>query len=158
MEQRTKSTAASRATVRLLSAVLLALALALPTTATAHASTPAQGQAAVAFAREQIGKPYVWGATGPDSWDGAGLAQAAWSEAGFEIPRTSFAQADLPHKVQRDDLRPGDLMFFYYNKSHVGIYVGEGRMVHADRAARAVEEEELVDYWWSSLTTAVRPG
>ncbi len=111
----------------------------------------------MAYARQQIGEPYVWGATGPDSWDAPGLTQGAWREAGTEIPRTSYEQAALPHKVQRDDLRPGDILVFY-NGGHVSLYTGEGRMVHAYRTGWPVEEMQLNEYWWANLTSAVRPG
>ncbi len=156
MEHPLNPSTTRRTPVRLLCAVLLALFLPLSATATAHASTPEQGEAAVAFAREQIGKPYVWGATGPDAWDASGLTQGAWREAGIEIPRTTYGQADLPHKVQRDELRPGDILVFY-NGGHVALYTGEGRMVHASRPSRPIQELQLNDYWWSNLTSAVRP-
>lgn len=88
------------------------------------------GQKAAAWAIEQLGKPYVWAATGPDSFDCSGLTQAAWSNAGFSIPRVSAAQHGLP-EVPLDQLQPGDLVTYYTPVTHVAIYVGYGMVVNA---------------------------
>ncbi|MFJ4919904.1 NlpC/P60 family protein [Streptomyces sp. NPDC088725] len=94
--------------------------------------------AAVSFAYGALGKPYVWGATGPDSFDCSGLTQAAWRAAGVSLPRTSYTQINAGQRVSREQLAPGDLVFFYSGVSHVGIYVGGGRMIHAPRPGAPV--------------------
>ncbi|MFF8411385.1 C40 family peptidase [Streptomyces omiyaensis] len=97
--------------------------------------TAATGRAAAAlsFARAQIGKPYVWGATGPSGYDCSGLTQAAWRAAGVSLPRTTYTQINAGRRVSRSELAPGDLVFFYSGISHVGLYIGGGRMIHAPR-------------------------
>ncbi|MFD8995995.1 C40 family peptidase [Streptomyces abikoensis] len=86
---------------------------------------------AVAFAYSALGKPYEWGATGPSSFDCSGLTQAAWQAAGVSLPRTTYTQINAGRRVSRDRLAPGDLVFFYSGISHVGLYVGDGKMIHA---------------------------
>ncbi|WP_329349558.1 NlpC/P60 family protein [Streptomyces sp. NBC_01261] len=96
------------------------------------------GQKAIAFAVEQIGKPYVWGAEGPDSYDCSGLTSRAWLAAGITIPRTSEMQwAQLKH-VPVEDMRPGDLIVYFSDASHVAIYVGGGNIISAPRPGRYV--------------------
>ncbi|WP_309049896.1 C40 family peptidase [Streptomyces sp.] len=97
-----------------------------------------QGRTAVTFAAAQIGKPYVWGAEGPDSFDCSGLTQSAWAAAGKVIPRTSQEQWRLLPRVDVKDMRPGDLIVYYKDASHIGMYVGNGVMVHAPRPGRDV--------------------
>ncbi|MFE3826270.1 NlpC/P60 family protein [Streptomyces sp. NPDC059092] len=98
----------------------------------------ARAEAAVAFAYGAIGKPYVWGATGPGSFDCSGLTQAAWRAAGVALSRTTYTQINAGRRVARSELTPGDLVFFYSGISHVGIYVGGGQMIHAPRPGTAV--------------------
>ncbi|MEU1025981.1 C40 family peptidase [Streptomyces sp. NPDC005904] len=98
----------------------------------------ARGAKAVEFATAQIGKPYVWGAEGPDSYDCSGLTSKAWAAAGRGIPRTSQEQwKQLPH-VDIKNMRPGDLIIYHTDASHVGIYLGAGTIVHAPRPGRDV--------------------
>ena len=98
-----------------------------------------KGAVAVAYAKKQLGKPYVWGAMGPAAFDCSGLTSAAWRAAGVAIPRVSRAQSTgAGQAVARSDLRPGDLVFFYSPVSHVGLYVGNDTMLHAPRPGRAV--------------------
>jgi cell wall-associated NlpC family hydrolase len=98
------------------------------------------GQKAIAFAAKQIGKPYVWGAEGPDSFDCSGLTSQAWLAAGVTIPRTSEMQwARLKH-VPVEDMRPGDLIIYFSDASHVAIYVGGGNIISAPRPGRYVYE------------------
>ena len=87
--------------------------------------------AAVAFARAQLGKPYLWGGTGPAGFDCSGLVQAAWAAAGVALPRTTYSQINAGTRVARTGLLPGDLVFYHAGISHVGLYVGDGRIVHA---------------------------
>ncbi|MGW0856515.1 NlpC/P60 family protein [Streptomyces sp. NPDC002690] len=88
---------------------------------------------AVAFAYGALGKPYVWGATGPSAYDCSGLTQAAWRAAGVSLPRTTYTQINAGQRISRSQLAPGDLVFFYSGISHVGLYIGDGKMIHAPR-------------------------
>ncbi|MFD7322301.1 NlpC/P60 family protein [Streptomyces sp. NPDC059875] len=88
---------------------------------------------AISFARDQLGKPYVWGATGPSGYDCSGLTQAAWRSAGVSLPRTTYTQINAGQRVSRSELAPGDLVFFYSGITHVGLYIGGGQMIHAPR-------------------------
>ncbi|QNE75491.1 glycoside hydrolase [Streptomyces finlayi] len=103
----------------------------------------AKADKVLAFAAAQIGKPYVWGATGPSSYDCSGLTQAAWREAGVDLPRTTWDQVEVGTRVATADLRPGDLVFFYDDISHVGIYRGDGMMIHAPKPGANVREESI---------------
>ncbi|GGZ19326.1 hypothetical protein GCM10010387_10070 [Streptomyces inusitatus] len=98
----------------------------------------ARAAQAVAYAHGAIGKPYVWGATGPGSYDCSGLTQAAWRAAGVSLPRTSYTQIGTGQRVSRSALAPGDLVFFYSGISHVGLYIGEGKMIHAPRPGASI--------------------
>ncbi|MCI3221058.1 C40 family peptidase [Streptomyces sp. NP-1717] len=98
----------------------------------------ARAAAAISYARGAIGKPYVWGATGPDGFDCSGLTQAAWRAAGVSLPRTTYTQINAGQRVSRSQLAPGDLVFFYSGISHVGLYVGGGQMIHAPRPGAGV--------------------
>ncbi|MFG3096100.1 NlpC/P60 family protein [Streptomyces sp. NPDC048202] len=104
-------------------------------------ATPApdsRASAAVAYAYRKLGSPYVWGATGPNAFDCSGLIQAAYRSAGISLPRTTYAQINAGRRVSRSQLRPGDLVFFYSGISHVGMYVGNGRMIHAPNPSAPV--------------------
>ncbi|UZI29235.1 C40 family peptidase [Streptomyces sp. VB1] len=103
----------------------------------------AKAEKVLAFARAQIGKPYVWGASGPSSYDCSGLTQAAWREAGVTLPRTTWDQVKVGTRVATSDLIPGDLVFFYDDISHVGIYKGDGMMIHAPKPGANVREESI---------------
>ncbi|MFD7897798.1 NlpC/P60 family protein [Streptomyces sp. NPDC059743] len=109
----------------------------------------------LAFARAQIGKPYVWGASGPSSYDCSGLTQAAWRAAGVELPRTTWEQVKVGTRVATGDLLPGDLVFFYDDISHVGIYIGDGMMIHAPKPGANVREESI---YYMPIYGSVRPA
>jgi cell wall-associated NlpC family hydrolase len=104
---------------------------------TAMAPGP-RAAAALAYAYSKLGSPYVWGATGPDAFDCSGLVQAAYRSAGISLPRTTYAQIGAGRRVSRAELLPGDLVFFYSGVSHVGIYVGNGQMIHAPNPSAPV--------------------
>ncbi|MGW4285932.1 NlpC/P60 family protein [Streptomyces sp. NPDC004673] len=105
---------------------------------TATATATSAGAKAVAFATAQLGKPYVWGAEGPDSFDCSGLTSQAWADAGTPIPRTSQEQwRQLPH-VDVTEMRPGDLVIYFADATHVGMYLGDGKIIHAPRPGRTV--------------------
>ncbi len=118
-------------------------------------STSSKAADALAFARAQIGKPYVWGATGPKSYDCSGLTQAAWKAAGVDLPRTTWDQVNVGTRVATKDLRPGDLVFFYDDISHVGMYIGNGMMIHAPKPGAYVREESI---FYMPIYGSVRPG
>lgn len=118
---------------------------------------PANGRAgtAVQAAMAQLGDSYVWGADGPDSFDCSGLMMYAWAKAGVSLSHSSKAQASEGRRVSKGDLMPGDLVFYYSPISHVGMYIGNGRIVHASRPGKPVKTDpiDLMPY-----NTAVRPG
>ncbi|OLO31379.1 MULTISPECIES: C40 family peptidase [Streptomyces] len=115
----------------------------------------AKAEKVLAFARAQIGKPYVWGASGPSSYDCSGLTQAAWREAGVTLPRTTWDQVEVGTRVATADLQPGDLVFFYDDISHVGIYKGDGMMIHAPKPGANVREESI---YYMPIYGSVRPA
>ncbi|MFF9362658.1 C40 family peptidase [Streptomyces griseoluteus] len=108
------------------------------TGATATANATSAGARAVAFATAQLGKPYVWGAEGPDSFDCSGLTSQAWADAGTPIPRTSQEQWRQLSHVDVTEMRPGDLIIYFADATHVGMYVGDGKIIHAPRPGRTV--------------------
>lgn len=117
-------------------------------------------QAAIAFARAQLGEPYRWGAAGPGSWDCSGLTSRAWAAGGKSLPHYSVAQYDAATPISADRLRPGDLVFWGDNGSpssifHVALYVGDGRIIHAPRTGRPVTEESM--YYWRTPDFYGRP-
>jgi peptidoglycan DL-endopeptidase CwlO len=100
-------------------------------------------QAAIDAALAQRGKPYVWAAAGPGSFDCSGLTAYAYRFAGISLPHSSALQARMGQAVSRADLQPGDLVFFYSPVSHVGIYIGNGQMVHAPTSGDVVKIANL---------------
>ena len=102
---------------------------------------PASGQAAVAvrYAYAQLGKPYQWGASGPSSYDCSGLTMASWGAAGVSLPHSSSAQYGSGNHVSQSEIQPGDLVFFGSPIHHVGIYIGNGNMIHAPHSGADVE-------------------
>ena len=118
--------------------------------------TTTQADKAVAFAYAQIGKPYVYGAAGPDAYDCSGLTMASWAAAGVSIPRTSYEQwDDLPH-VPMSQIEPGDILVFN-DAGHVGIYVGGGMLIDAPHTGMDVEKIALSGWYAETLVGAVRP-
>jgi cell wall-associated NlpC family hydrolase len=116
-------------------------------------SPAAMRKAAVSKALSKIGKPYRWGATGPNAFDCSGLVQWSFEKAGRTLPRTSKAMAGVGAKVSKSSLQPGDLVFFYKPISHVGIYIGNGKIVHASNKKSPVK---VSDIGRMPLTTARR--
>ncbi|WP_031104412.1 C40 family peptidase [Streptomyces sp. NRRL S-146] len=102
---------------------------------------PASGRAKAAldFAYAQLGKPYEWGSTGPNSFDCSGLTGASWRAAGVSLPRTVKQQYDAGRKVARSDMQPGDIIYWYNDNQHNGMYVGNGKAIHAPRTGKNVE-------------------
>ncbi len=122
---------------------------------------PAAGAgAAIAFARAQIGDPYVWGATGPNAWDCSGLTMGAWRAGGISLPHYAAAQYEQSTTISPGSLRPGDLVFWGSSSSpssiyHVALYVGNGMIVQAPRTGRDVEEVSM--YYWIAPNFYARP-
>lgn len=109
------------------------------------------GDRVLELVRSQVGTPYVWGGITPNrGFDCSGLVQWAYAEAGASLPRTAAAQLDATSRLRAEELRPGDLVFFAGTDgsgiSHVGVFAGEGRMVHSSRGG--VREETLYTEYW----------
>ena len=109
----------------------------------------------VMLARTQIGRPYVWGGASPvTSFDCSGLVQWAFGQLGARLPRTAQQQYDATRRVSRNDLRPGDLVFFertypsHERITHVGIYVGNGRMINAPTTGDVIREMDVFSGYW----------
>lgn len=100
-----------------------------------------EGKAAQALraAMTKIGRPYVWGAAGPDSFDCSGLTMWAYKQVGINLPHYTGSQWNAGTQVPRAQLQPGDLVFFYSDLHHVGLYVGNGKMLHAPRTGDVVK-------------------
>jgi cell wall-associated NlpC family hydrolase len=103
----------------------------------------ARAQIAVNFAKAQIGKPYVYGAAGPRSFDCSGLTMAAWAAAGVSMSHGSSDQAYEFPAVSEKDIQPGDLIIYYGSMHHVGIYVGAGQVIHAPYSGTVVQYAPL---------------
>ncbi|WP_330303976.1 MULTISPECIES: NlpC/P60 family protein [unclassified Streptomyces] len=106
----------------------------------------ASGRAAAAFsaAQSKLGSPYVYGASGPSSFDCSGLTSWAYAQAGVTIPRTSQAQASYGTRIySQSDLQVGDLVIFYGDQHHVGLYAGNGQVLHAPRTGTVVRYESI---------------
>ncbi|MFF9114384.1 NlpC/P60 family protein [Streptomyces massasporeus] len=128
--------------------------LAAPGSASAQAPN-SRAAAAVSYAYQKLGSPYVWGATGPNAFDCSGLVQAAYRAAGVALPRTTYSQIAAGRRVSRSELLPGDLVFFYAGISHVGIYVGNGRMIHAPNPSVPVRVAPLDEMPFAGATRVV---
>ncbi|MDW4904858.1 NlpC/P60 family protein [Streptomyces sp. ADMS] len=115
-------------------------------------ATNSRAAAAVSYAYQKLGSPYVWGATGPNAFDCSGLIQAAYRSAGISLPRTTYAQINAGQRVSRSELLPGDLVFFYSGISHVGMYVGRGQMIHAPNPSAPVRVAPLDEMPFAGAT------
>ncbi|MFJ3306565.1 C40 family peptidase [Streptomyces sp. NPDC086549] len=113
---------------------------------------------ALAFARAQIGKPCVWGAMGPGSYDCSSLTQAAWRAAGVELPRTAAEQAGAGTPVTTADIQVGDLIVFFDNASHVGFSTGNGMMIHAPGPGAFIREESIYGAGETAIHRVIRPA
>jgi cell wall-associated NlpC family hydrolase len=113
------------------------------------------GGPVLAYAKSQVGKAYVYGAAGPDSFDCSGLTMMAWKQSGVNLPHSSSAQYSAGRHVSESELQPGDLVFYYSPISHVGIYIGDGQIVNALNPGSGVQISGLHDM---PYVGAVRPG
>ncbi|MFF2184261.1 NlpC/P60 family protein [Streptomyces sp. NPDC058155] len=114
----------------------------------------AEGDEALTYAVEQIGKPYLWGADGPEAYDCSGLTSRAWTRAGVAVPRTSQEQWAELERVELSELRPGDLVVYFPKATHVAMYLGDGKVIHAPRPGARVKVSPIAS---NPLLGAVRP-
>ena len=123
----------------------------------APASVPVSGRAAaaVAYAMEQVGDAYVYGAAGESAFDCSGLTMRAWAQAGVSLAHSSSAQFSSGARIAADDLQPGDLVFYYSPISHVGMYIGNGQIVDAANPGTGVR---IASLYSMPYVGAVRPG
>ena len=124
----------------------------------------AQGRVAAQWALAQVGKPYLWGGTGPGAFDCSGLVMRAWEAAGVALPRVTTDQVNAGSRVGLGELQPGDLLFYDTgapggSPSHVTMYVGGGQMVNSPRTGQLIRVEPVDGAYYSSVfVAAVRPG
>lgn len=145
------------------------------TTPSAGATTPpAAGSAAVGgavtgdraaavqkvidFALSKVGGPYVWGGSGPVAYDCSGLTQAAWAQAGVSLTHYSGTQYKQTTPVSVADMQPGDLLFFWRIEQHVGMYIGDGKFVHAANSVDGIRIDSLAGYYEANIAAVSRPG
>ena len=126
-----------------------------PSPGSGSTSSTTKGEVALAFAVQHLGDAYKYGAAGPHTWDCSGLTMMAWDAAGVSLPHNSAAQYKIGAKVAKADLQPGDLVFFYSGPSHVAIYAGDGKVIHAPRPGEKVSYIKMSYMPWKG---ARRPG
>lgn len=111
---------------------------------------------AVRYALSQVGDRYVWGATGPGAWDCSGLTLTAWRQSGVSLPHYSYAQFRGSRRIPLSQARPGDLVFYFGNGArHVGLYIGNGKMVHAANPRTGVVVTPVLSSWYSSRFSGI---
>ena len=117
-----------------------------------------KGTEVVNYAYKFLGKPYVYGAAGPNAFDCSGLTQFIYNKFGVDISRTTYTQVNEGIKVNRNELRAGDLVFFNTGGSisHVGIYIGNGEFIHAPRSGKPVMVSSLSDGYYSQKYATAR--
>ncbi|MGV9571712.1 NlpC/P60 family protein [Streptomyces nigra] len=115
----------------------------------------ARAKRAIRFAERQLGKPYRWGAEGPKSYDCSGLTQRAWAHAGTRIPRTSQEQWARLERIPLTEMRPGDLVIYFPDATHVALYIGRGKVVQAPRPGAKVRISPIAS---NPVLGAVRPA
>ncbi|MGY1743098.1 MULTISPECIES: NlpC/P60 family protein [unclassified Blastococcus] len=116
-----------------------AVPAAVPASVPSYAAPTPAAQRAVDTALAQVGKPYAWGGAGPNSFDCSGLVQYAYRSAGINLPHSSRMQSRIGLPVSLWHMQPGDLLFFYSPVGHVGMYIGNGMMVHASTYGQPVK-------------------
>ncbi|MFO7324390.1 MAG: C40 family peptidase [Pseudomonadota bacterium] len=147
------STQPARFAIILLAAALLAGCAAGPRPVADSADRPRSiGEQVAGLALAQLGRPYRYGGSGPDAFDCSGLVHFAYASLGISVPRTTEAQFKAARPVSRRELAAGDLLFFRFESgpkiTHVAIYTGDGRFVHAPQSGRTVETGRLEDVWY----------
>ena len=106
-------------------------------------------------AMSELGKPYVWGAAGPSSFDCSGLIAYSFAQLGVSVPHSTYALWGMGSAVSRDQLQPGDLVFFD-GLGHAGIYIGGGQFVHAPHTGDVVKISSLGEGWYASTYVGAR--
>jgi peptidoglycan DL-endopeptidase CwlO len=130
-------------------------------TKTSQDSTPnsvtgsSKGAKALAYAKAQLGEPYARNGAGPSSWDCSGLTMMAWESVGVSLPHSSRQQFSRGQHVAKSNLQLGDLVFFYSDIHHVGLYAGNGQVIHAPRPGKSVE---YIKMSYMPYAGARRPG
>jgi cell wall-associated NlpC family hydrolase len=104
---------------------------------------PGLAATAVRFAYAQLGKPYEWGGAGPGGYDCSGLTSAAWAADGVRLPHNAQAQYGAVARASRAQLQPGDLVFYYADIHHVGLYVGGDRITHAPQHGERIRFDRV---------------
>ena len=124
----------------------------------ASRGTISKGTEVVNYAYKFLGKPYVYGAAGPNAFDCSGLTQYVYNKFGIVLSRTTYTQVGEGIKVKRSDLKAGDLVFFNTEGSisHVGIYIGDGEFIHAPRTGKPVMVSSLSDGYYSARYATAR--
>lgn len=125
------------------------------------ASASSLGQQAVEYAKQFLGRPYVWGGNGPNSFDCSGFTKYVYAHFGCTLNRTASAQLSNGTAVSRGEWQPGDLIFFNNGRvstpvSHVGIYVGDGVFIHASTNSYAVQLDSLYSSYYSNTYACAR--
>ncbi len=117
-----------------------------------------KGSEVVNYAYKFLGKPYVYGAAGPNAFDCSGLTQYVYNRFGVYLSRTTYSQVNEGINVKRSDLKPGDLVFFNTEGSisHVGIYIGDGEFIHAPRTGKPVMVSSLSDGYYADRYATAR--
>ena len=119
------------------------------------ATGSSKGAKALAYAKAQLGEPYARSGAGPSSWDCSGLTMMAWGSVGVSLPHSSRQQSNRGQPVAKSDLQSGDLVFFYSDIHHVGLYAGNGQVIHAPRPGKSVE---YIKMSYMPYAGARRPG
>jgi cell wall-associated NlpC family hydrolase len=119
------------------------------------AQTRTKGEKALAYAKKQLGDRYVYGGTGPNGWDCSGLSMKAWKAAGVNLPHSAGRQYRIGKKISKSNLRNGDLVFFYRGIRHVGVYAGNGKVIHAPHPGKKVS---YIKMSYMPYMGARRPG
>jgi peptidoglycan DL-endopeptidase CwlO len=151
----TKTNAQSRAAAKAPAKTGRAAAKASPDSARSSATGSSKGTKALAYAKAQLGEPYARSGAGPSSWDCSGLTMMAWGSVGVNLPHSSRQQFNRGQPVAKSDLQLGDLVFFYSDISHVGLYAGNGQVIHAPRPGKSVE---YIKMSYMPYAGARRPG
>ena len=151
----TKANAQSRAAAKAPAKTGRAAAKASPDSARSSATGSSKVTKALAYAKAQLGEPYARSGAGPSSWDCSGLTMMAWGSVGVNLPHSSRQQFNRGQPVAKSDLQLGDLVFFYSDISHVGLYAGNGQVIHAPRPGKSVE---YIKMSYMPYAGARRPG
>jgi peptidoglycan endopeptidase LytE len=130
-------------------------AVSVPAPTAERPTDSARGQTVVALAKQHVGAPYRWGGSSPSGFDCSGLVRYVYAQVGIALPHNAAQQYRLGMPVAREDLEPGDLVFFDRLR-HNGIYVGDGRFIHARQTGRRVAIASLDDEWYASHFVGAR--